>query len=304
MIKVLEINKYPSLSDDSFGITWEVTSNCTYDCRYCVLHKKENFTYPKETIDLINKLSESKNIILTLFGGEPTSHPDLLKIISELDNKIDLGIFTNLSRSKQYYEKLLELKPNLKFETTYHPSQAHFNEYCSKIQFLMDNKIKVSIAFMVDSRYLSFSKREYDFLCEICQDVTPFKIDFQDQELLESDDIWLMSENTIKNKKLRMIYEENGELHDIESTPGFLWANNLNNFKYYQCDCGKSCFYISSNGDVFPCLDYKKNNLGKFFNVMDDYSSKLEDVLKSGIICKSNQCTSEIDVRKKRILNV
>lgn len=302
-MKVLEVNKCPALNPDDFGITWEVTGNCSFDCRYCELHYREPYSYPTEVIKLINNLSKDKNIILTLFGGEPTVHPDFLKIVKELDPKIDLGVFTNLSRGVKFFEKVLEIRPNLKFETSFHPSQTDFKKYFETVEFLMSEGVKVSIAFMYDTPY-NMLKETYEELCSICPDVTPFKIDYKDQGFTSEQVKWFLNENKNKTRKITLKYEKNGIIHDGESTPGYLWAHNINNFKYYQCDCGKSCFYISSQGDVYPCLDYKKKGLGKFFSVHDSYDVELNEVLQKGLICKSDECTSEIDVKKKRILNI
>jgi len=301
-MKVLEVNKCPVLNPNDFGITWEVTGNCTYDCRYCVLHYKEPYHYPTETLELINKLAETKNIILTLFGGEPTAHPEFLKILGDLDPCIDLGIFTNLSKGEGYFQKILDIRPNIKFETSFHPSQSNFKDYYKKIEFLMTKGVSVSVAFMYDTPY-NMLRECYEELCKICPDVTLFKIDYHDQNLSSNEMSWFMNENKNKSRKITVTYEKDGVTLTKETTPGFLWANNINNFKYFHCDCGKSCFYISSQGDVYPCLDYKKKNLGKYFNVHDDYTPMLE-VVGCGLICTSNECTSEIDVYKKRLLNI
>ena len=301
-MKVLELDQYPSLNPDDFGITWEVTGNCTYDCRYCVLHYKEPYKYPTGTIKLINDLSKSKNIILTLFGGEPTAHPDFLKILEELDSSLDLGVFTNLSKGIAFFEKVLEVRPNLKFETSYHPSQADLRKYCKTVEFLLAKKCQVSIAYMYDTPY-AMNQACYETLSKLCPDVTPFKIDYPDQGFTADELSWFLKENQDKTKNILVTYEDNGKLVTRETTPGFLWANNINNFKYFRCDCGKNCFYISSQGDVYPCLDYKKKNLGKFFSVYESYAESLGKVLKQGVICKSEECTSEICVPKQRILN-
>jgi len=302
-MKILEVDKCPALDSDDFGITWEVTGNCTYDCRYCELHYKEAYCYPTEILKLINDLSKTKKVILTLFGGEPTIHPDFLKILEELDPSIELGVFTNLSKNIKYFEKVLEIKPNLKFETSFHPSQSDFKTYYEKIEFLMSKKVKVSVAFMYDTPY-NMLKECYEELCSICPDVTPFKISYPDQGFTSEEVKWFLNENTTKTRKINIKYEENGEIIEKESTPGFLWAHNINNFKYFRCDCGKSCFYISSQGDVYPCLDYKKKNLGKFFSVKEHYQDTLKKVMEVGLVCKSDVCTSEIDVRKQRLLNI
>jgi len=302
-MKVLEVNKCPALKSNDFGITWEVTGNCTYDCRYCTLHYKEPYHYPLETLKLINDLSKNKNIILTLFGGEPTLHPDFLRILEELDPKIDLGVFTNLSKGLSYFEKVLEIRPDLKFETSYHPSQTDLKKYLETIEYLVSKNVKVSVAFMYDTPY-NMLQEVYEEICSVCSDVTPFKIDYKDQGFTTEEVKWFLNQNKNKTRKIYLKYEKEGIIQEKDTTPGFLWANNINNFKYYRCDCGKSCFYISSQGDVYPCLDYKKKGLGKFFSVHDSYGRALREVLGRGLICKSDECTSEIDVRKQRILNI
>ncbi len=302
-MQVLELSKYPPNNDNDFGITWEVTSNCTQDCRYCDLHKNEKTFYPEKIIKFINKLSEHKNVILTLFGGEPTSHPDFIKILQKLNNNITLGIFTNLSKDIYFLEKILEIKSNIKFETSYHPSFTNYLEYKKKIKFLIERGVSVSIAFMYDTS-INDLKQKYGELCSICKETSPNIIDYFDQIVSKEEKDWILEELKNKSKNIFLKYQESGVVYDALTTPSFLWMNNINNYKYYLCECGKKCFYISSNGDVYPCLDYKKNNFDKFFNVNENYTHVLNRVLEKGIICKSDRCTSEIDVRKTRILKI
>lgn len=239
-----------------------------------------------------------------MFGGEPTTHPDLLKIISDLSSSISLGIFTNLSESLSYYNSLLDIKPNISFETSYHPDRTLFEDYHSKIKFLADRGIPISVNFMMDSKYSENLISNYRLLQSTCAEVTPYIIDYKDQDLSKDLLSWVASENSNKLKTLSITYSENNRTHTLAATPGFLWANQLTNFKFFRCDCGKRCLFISSNGDVYPCIDYMKHNLGNLFNVSEEYSSKLESILNNSVICKSSQCTSAVDVRKKRILNV
>lgn len=300
-MKILEIDKSPKLGPDDFGITWEVTGNCTFDCRYCVLHYKDPIVYPQETIDLINDLSNRKNLILTLFGGEPTLHPDFLKILGSLNSNIKLGVFSNLSKGVSYFAKVLKLRPDLIFETSYHPSQTNLESYCETLQYLVDHGANLDVAFMYDTTCDNL-RETYARLESICPSISPYMIDNPDVTR-PPDEKWFI-DNTRRTRKIDITYKENGEIKQRTESIGYMWANQLNNFKLYRCDCGKSNFYISSQGGVYPCLDYKKNDLGEFFSVYDDYSEDLERVLKEGVICKSSICTSEIDVHKKRILNI
>lgn len=82
---------------------YEVTPRCNNDCLYCYNVWKENKNYPNGKLNLeeIRRLFE-KNFQeftpegITLTGGEPLLHPEILEIVSFFYSKgIELGIATN-----------------------------------------------------------------------------------------------------------------------------------------------------------------------------------------------------------------
>ena len=82
---------------------YELTSRCNNDCLYCYNVWKERRNYPKGELALpeIKKLFEKllKEVILigiTLTGGEPLLHANILEISSFLaGKKLKVGIATN-----------------------------------------------------------------------------------------------------------------------------------------------------------------------------------------------------------------
>jgi MoaA/NifB/PqqE/SkfB family radical SAM enzyme len=103
-----------------------ITNKCNYSCVYCCekLLLGNTFLDLKKMYDFILFLYHKydfKKYYLDIYGGEPTLHPDLYdfcKKIYELDKHIYLEMFTNFSKSIDFYNKLLAL--NVKLIITYH----------------------------------------------------------------------------------------------------------------------------------------------------------------------------------------
>lgn len=81
-----------------------LTEKCTLNCQECAVlipHFKKRETYDKEIIiESVEKLASSVDgiEIITLFGGEPLLHPDLIEIserISKIGNIKQVNIITN-----------------------------------------------------------------------------------------------------------------------------------------------------------------------------------------------------------------
>ena len=286
--KIFNYKKY-------YGVTWEVTSNCNLKCRYCVLNSEEYFQDTSKIISFINRLNKRNNVSTTLFGGEPTQHPDILRIVESLESHIQL--FSNMSGPIELYEEILRLKPDTRIETTYHNDQKNFTEFFKKVEVL-SKRTRVLVYLMLDTKY-SDIREMYEILRTINVDISVLKIQNKDQrELSPEEESWFKS---VHKGDQVIIVDDSGK--ETPTSVGYIYANNLNNFKYYLCDCGKKNMYISSKGLCYPCLDYKRGNL-PFYDINSPNDSSLEEILSKGTVCLMPYCTSEISTPKKRTLNL
>ncbi|MGM0520209.1 MAG: radical SAM protein, partial [Campylobacterota bacterium] len=131
-------------------INWILTRKCNYSCTYCGSYQNtqefEPFDKIKKAILQIKMLNK-KHYRFTLSGGEPTLHPQYIKIVEsiykELGNTAYINTITNLSRSKTFYEKLINrlhvYRKNLVFDTSYHFEFANFDQFITNCKLLSEN---------------------------------------------------------------------------------------------------------------------------------------------------------------------
>jgi len=104
-----------------------LTLKCNLSCPYCVNQAnpkeskigKYNFSPGEKWIKAINNMN--KTIVFT--GGEPTLHPDFIKIVNGIKKELSIIVYTNFCWSEQFTEDLLsQLKRPIKVLGSYHPS--------------------------------------------------------------------------------------------------------------------------------------------------------------------------------------
>lgn len=87
-----------------------IISSCNNDCEYCFQkdYHKENKMLSYEEIDDIIQwgLSESR---IGILGGEPTLHPDIVKIIKRVKEFNSICVFTNLLCKQELLKELIEV---------------------------------------------------------------------------------------------------------------------------------------------------------------------------------------------------
>ena len=119
----MNIKKYGNHNYDIIHFSWTLIDYCNYSCYYCSEKHKLVDDSRNKTISthqlIIQRLKRfDKPFNIDLFGGEPTLHPNLPKIIDDLI-QIELcrvvNIITNLSRPIAYFEKINEKKSDKVF---------------------------------------------------------------------------------------------------------------------------------------------------------------------------------------------
>ena len=274
--------------EDMITVTWEITRHCNYHCSYCDVYGDLNHNDYKETLSFLEKLSENRTVKLTLFGGEPTTHPQLEEILKRVPKHTD--IFTNLSADYAEYEKLIAIKKDLGFYTTYHPSRANFSEFYEKAKKLSETVEDLHIIFMfdkVDDTYFSNFKK----LKELKVPIEIHKVIHDNVRDIPDHQEEIFIEESDKN-----IYLVTRDSNCFQTSIEYVMGNRLNNFKYFKCSGGLLSLYVSQEGQVYPCQDYRKKDMS-LGSVSDLQPSDLKKT-----ICTLSECTGDIEVPKKRVL--
>ena len=312
IMKILEINDY-DYDQDTFAITWEVTKNCSYKCRYCSIHDPNSIaSYPEKIINIISYLNKIRKVKLTFFGGEPTDHPNFKEILLRLKKVNQLELYTNLSKSISYYQGINRIVPSIYLETSFHPSRSNFDTYLNKVVHL--NKIykRIICYLMLDTSYINSYKEQYNLLVQSGVETRILRVSFKDQTSLSTDmEEWCLSkgyglgEKFSLTQRIRLTYEDKNKIKYLETDLNFLRKNNLTNFKLFKCWCGKKNIFISQDGGIYPCLDYYLNKENPFATLSGDIEADMcsvKEIIAKPVVCKMDNCTSELSVPKKRIL--
>jgi len=302
-MKILEVKDFNHTAPiNRYAITWEINTLCNYACDYCDLYGKEISINQDKVVDFINYVGTIKNVKLTLFGGEPTLHPEILPVLKKLDVLVEM--YTNLSKNISFYKEVIRIKPDIELETSFHPSKEKFDIFYSKVEQLANEVTKLEIVYMLDTNYSTY-REDYLKLKKLRSDKVSTiisKVEYLDQKKLsEEDEAWYLQEQ--HGNDLILNYIEKGEVKSKETISNYLFANNLNRFKYFMCGCGVYNLFISYEGIVYPCLDYRRKKLDPYFDIVkDNFEKEFKEISTRGIVCKIDSCSSELGVPKKRIL--
>jgi MoaA/NifB/PqqE/SkfB family radical SAM enzyme len=299
-----------------FGCTWAVTNKCNFHCEYCETWKEQQYRGRFHLLNIINfcnYLSEKYNLLLTLYGGEPLLHPDIFYIVENLKkSKYPLHYFTNLSVEKDILKSLIEKNRFVKFLTSFHYNKTNINDFLEKIDLILENKIEIVVKVMWNSKYkneikdiyceIKKKEKNHNFSCSldmIISETTSFS---------QEDMIFYYNEHNNDKLKENVVeyINEAGEITSNNLTFNHIRILNKEasflgqaNFFGYSCEAGKRYLYIDENGDIYNCINDKRNKK-KLCNISDkdlEYSKIIKQDKK---ICNSFNCSAEISIPKQR----
>jgi len=262
---------------------WMALRTCNYRCVYCHVEPKDSDMIKPEiiekTIDTYNFLETIKPVDLIITGGEPTLL-DLPYILGKLKLKNTITIFTNLSKSAEYYNNLNQ-NFNIKIFTSFHPSQVSVDEYIKKINDLDD--IDITIKFMINRNNDLFkainirenTKGKYEWYKIIPNEVTP-----------KGDDNLLIVDNL--NENINYFYGE-----ELTNAP----VLREKSYKDWTCTAQGNSICIDRFGKVYPCKQFYKNDQPFDFNIYENFEENYLKLSKT-IICPFKKCSAELELIK------
>lgn len=138
---------------DCLFFSWFVTNWCNYDCSYCCNKTVLSPTFAKKHLKSNHKLVLARlaklesQFIVDIEGGEPTLHPHIHEIVTELcniPNCKSVRLNTNLSRSLRFYETLPQ-HDKLLLSASYH-SEHHNEAFIEKCSVLKTRNFQVNVS--------------------------------------------------------------------------------------------------------------------------------------------------------------
>lgn len=236
----------------------EITYRCTEKCRHCYLDDEGNHCKVDElTFDEYKKVVDElydmgcMNILVT--GGEPTLHPDFLKICRYIvDKGILLDVFTNaLHIPDDMFEALCDMHLNCISFSLYGGS-PEFHDYITQVpgsfHKTLHNILKFKAAGLDLYVKTILFKDKYDEWLKL--DALSQRLNFRLNTATfllstreKEDRCHMMQTDDEYRQYLRLVRSR-------ERGPHLVPRRNVES---YICTAGRSSLAITANGDVRPC---------------------------------------------------
>jgi len=129
---------------------------CNLHCSYCI-NNYEAGKYLKQImngddwIKALNRIESRDDLPITLQGGEPSLHPDFIKIINNVKKELHIDILTNLQFDVDKFIKEVDpnrLKRNAPYASirvSYHPEQMKLEPLIEKVLKMQNAGFSIGI---------------------------------------------------------------------------------------------------------------------------------------------------------------
>lgn len=295
-------------------ITLQLTTSCTYACRYCPeeLHTKTHSAFDLEELRNFFSKFSGRDILMTLTGGEVTTHPQF-KQVTSLAKSLGIKVLvdTNAVRTVRFFQEVKSLADV--WNITLHPSQHTLD--LEKIRVLTNDSFVV-VYVMMDPDYWDAAISWWNSLQGLVNlKIIPLRTisnwngaKFEALYTPEQEQ-WLLNTKAM----LRLTKERETELMsthswmlNTESTAVFddgveekldayvLLKEQANNFNGWACSAGCENILINSEKIVsWANCGMKKYKLSEM---------SLED-LDTPVICNKDFCNCVTDIRSTKYKN-
>lgn len=167
-----------------------LTLNCNAKCAYCInthgvrSRISENpLISGRRWVKGLNRLVCSKDLPITLQGGEPSLHPDFIWIINNIDSDLKVHVLTNLYFDAEKFiqevnpTRLHRVAPYSSIRVSYHPDFM-------KLDTLIEKILKLKKAGFSIGAYGILHPKFCDNILEAQKKCQTFDIDFRLKEFL------------------------------------------------------------------------------------------------------------------------
>ena len=306
---------------DTFFVTWSLHNLCNFRCEYCPPNLNNGTTENVSLEDVKNfffSLKQhvpNKKIIFAFSGGEPTIHPEFINIVKFLtEQECEVSMTSNGSRPLKWWK---EAEPYIDhLVISYHPSWTKQQKLYDVINFLTETTW-INLDLMMHPLYWDETVKFGETLKgknNLSIAYLPIQQDFgvaskglisytEDQlDFLQSPPTYWgpFLPSNLKLEKCRGQFGRGFKY--METSNGisqldykYLIANELTNFKGYECDLGQEGLIIEINGDIYNAYCHTGGIIG---NIRD----KNLNLKPQSVICDKNICACSVDIEiSKRI---
>lgn len=279
--KIIRQGSCKDFEFDLIKLNWQLTHACNYKCSYCFnrgtkIERINEDIIPNALNNAfvnISRLSGYK-IKITLTGGEPTIHPDYLKILSWLNENIKNSkviTITNLSRDVDFYREVVgtvKEKDRVLYVASYHFEQAEMNSFVRNAWILCENNVKISISILALPEYMRQVKELFSKLSEVENENLVIKLklirrgNLIDERYTESDLLWINHILRKQNKKdifIDIITDDTIERFYCNGNE--LIEREMNRFKGFLCYAGVKMAAIDPQGNISPAVCFRGKKL-------------------------------------------
>lgn len=245
---------------------WNVNYTCNYRCPYCFFYNRWNEVIKDNgnfsATDWINAWQRIYDTYgstkIETAGGEPFTFPSFVTCVNEICKVHALRVTTNLYCSIGILDSLIKQNSpeRLKWNVSFHPSFANFNDFLKKVLFLKENNFEVLVMYVAYPPQLEqathfkkiFQDKGITFFIQAFQGVykdISYPGGYSDDEKQK---ICALKDNGYHEGLKRLI--DNQMLQ--KSTKGKL------------CLAGYKYAFVDSNGMVYRCTRERKYPMGNF----------------------------------------
>ena len=309
MSKIIKIHLQ---NDNVIRINYIMTTSCPYACRYCPdrLHLGKHKNISLNNLEIFFRRFSHRKILLTLTGGECTTHPQFIDIISLAKRLgITVSVDSNSVRTVRFYDEVKELVDCWNF--TLHPSQHTLD--LDKIRAVTNNSFVVVFVGM-DPDHWEKSVDWYNKVCDLENiKVMPIKL-MSDwggavcNVVYNDEHEQFMSLNRGKLTLTKDRYSELEKTHqwllDCESystdtdgnvkviDPYQMIKDNTNVFTGWSCNAGNDSISIFDDESA----DWANCGIKRYSNFLDIDPNEL----KIPLTCTMPACTCGTDIRSAK----
>jgi MoaA/NifB/PqqE/SkfB family radical SAM enzyme len=138
------------------SFSWDIHWKCNYRCPYCWWHGRwdslavHNY-YPgsDRLLAIWERIHRQYGSVhVDISGGEPMIYPQFADFLSRVTRLHYFGINTNLSVDVDELPGKIEKKDTVRFNTTFHPLFADFDEFVKKLIFLEKHAFSVGVSYL------------------------------------------------------------------------------------------------------------------------------------------------------------
>lgn len=249
---------------------------CMLRCTYCINHHggdlvKKRWMTGDDWVKGLNRL-KSRDIPLTLQGGEPTVHKNFYSIVKNIRPDMPIDLLTNLELDPDEFmrqippDRIKRESPYASIRVSYHKGQQNHEVLFKRVKYLKDHGYSIGVWVVDHPDYLEHTR-------DVQRVALDMGIDFRLKEFLGP--------------------------HKGLNYGTMRYPNAVNAQEIRSCDCRTSELLIDPAGDIFRCHSDLYANRFALGNILDPEPPKsLGAWLPCQVYGKCNSC--DIKVKNNR----